>query len=66
MYDKYVKLRDKKGLNDYKVANATGIPYTTLRDWGRGLYTPKVDKIMKIAAYFEVPLETFYAADATK
>ena len=29
MYDIYCKLRDRKGLTDYQVSNATGIPRST-------------------------------------
>lgn len=65
-YATYESLRDKKGVKDAQVANAAGIALATLIAWRKEEYSPKVDKIMKIAAYFEVPLETFYAADATK
>lgn len=61
MYEKYQKLRDDKGISDYKVAKEAGIPYSTLKDWAKGIYQPKIDKIMKIANYFDVPLEYFYA-----
>lgn len=59
MYAKYAKLRDEKGLTDYKVAKETGIPRSTLYEWGRGMYEPKLDKIVKLAKFFGVPLEYF-------
>ena len=62
MHEKYVTLRTEKGITDYQVSKDTGIPYTTLRDWSAGLYVPKIDKIMKIADYFNVPIDYFYAA----
>ena len=60
MYEKYCKLRDDKGVTDYRVSVDTGISATTLSEWGSGKYTPKVDKIQTLAAYFEVSLDYFY------
>lgn len=59
-YEVYAKLRDEKGVLDSHVASATGVDQVTLISWRDGKYSPKVDKIQKIAAYFEVPLEYFY------
>ena len=59
MREKYEKLRDKHGLTDYRVSKDTGIPYTTLREWGAGAYQPKIDKIKKLADYFGVSLAYF-------
>lgn len=60
MYQKYAKLRDAKGVTDAQVARETGILSTTLSEWKHGKYTPKADKLLKLANYFGVPLETFY------
>ena len=60
MYKIYEKLRDERGLNDYQVAKKTGISTVTLSHWKSGLYTPKIDKVQKIAELFDVPIETFY------
>ena len=57
MYKKYEALRDKAGLTDYAVAQATGIPAQTISAWKNDLYTPKVDKLQKIARYFGVSIE---------
>ena len=54
-YDRYAELRgDRK---DSDVARETGIPQSTLSDWKAGRYTPKLDKIKRIADYFGVPIE---------
>ena len=58
-YEKYVALRDKKGVTDYRVAMDTGIVQATLSDWKSGKSNPKVDKLMILAKYFEVPIEYF-------
>lgn len=59
MYNKFKQLLDERGVTAYQVAKETGISTATLTQWKQGLYTPKVDKIMKIADYFGVPLEYF-------
>ena len=57
MYAKYAKLRDTAGITDYRVAQETGISTSTLTNWKKGRYTPKVDKLSKIATYFGVSIE---------
>lgn len=59
MYEVYGKLRDEKGLTDYKVALETGVPRSTLSDWKLGKSSPKADKLLRLANYFDVPVETF-------
>ncbi len=59
MYDTYVRLRDEKGVTDYKVSQETGVSTATLSEWKKGTYTPKIDKIQRIATYFGVPIDTF-------
>ena len=57
-YERYSELRDKKGVTDYKVATAAGIPKSTFSDWKSGRSKPKADKLFKIAQVLEVPMET--------
>lgn len=59
MYKKYVELRDKKGVTDYRVAIDTGISKSTFSDWKSGRSEPGIQKISKMANYFGVPIETF-------
>ena len=56
MYKKYEQLRNERGLTDYKVAKETGISPATLSSWKTGAYTPKIDKIKKIADFFGVTI----------
>ena len=56
MYEYFQRLLDKYGVTAYKVAKETGISTATLTNWKRGRYTPKPDKLQKIADYFGVPL----------
>ena len=59
IYAKYAELRDKAGLTDYKVSKETGVPATTLSEWGKGLYMIKLDKLIALARYFGVSVEYF-------
>lgn len=59
MYEKYAELRDNAGVTDYEVAKNTGVSTATLSNWKAGRYTPKVDKLQKIASYFGVGVEEF-------
>lgn len=59
MYAKYVELRDKAGVRDADVAKATGIYPSVFTDWKNGKSNPKLDKLMKIAEFFNVSIEEF-------
>lgn len=54
MYSVYEKLRNERGMTDYQVCQETGIATATLSSWKAGRYTPKVDKLLKIAKLFNV------------
>lgn len=56
MYEYFQRLLDKYGVTAYKVAKETGVTTATLTNWKKGKYTPKPDKLQKIADYFGVPL----------
>lgn len=58
-YEKYAEIRDEHGMTDYAVAKETGIPASTLSDWKRGVYVPKLDKIAKICKLFFITIEDF-------
>lgn len=63
IYKKFEKLCAERGVTAYRVAKDTGLSHTMFYSWKAGEYTPKVDKIMKIAEYFGVGLEYFYDED---
>ncbi len=62
MYEIFEKLCKERGVTAYKVAKATEISTATLSNWKSGRSTPKIDKLQRIADYFDVPLETFTAS----
>ena len=64
-YKRFAELLAKNNVNAYKVAKETGISTATLTEWKKGTYTPKADKLILIAKYFNVPLDFFYQEDET-
>ena len=59
MYEKYLELREGKGVSDYEVAKNTGIGASTFSDWKSGRSKPGTEKLYKIAKYFGVTIEYF-------
>lgn len=57
MYEIFAKLLSDNNVTAYQVGKATGISTSTLSEWKNGKYTPKTDKLQKIADYFNVPVE---------
>ena len=63
MYEKFEKLLKERHVTANKVAIATGVTSATLSAWKRGEYTPKKEKIQKIADFFEIPITYFYSEE---
>lgn len=63
MYEKFQRLLEEHDITAYKVSKETGIATATLTEWKNGTYTPKVDKLMLIAKYFDVPIEYFLTGE---
>ena len=57
MYNNYENLRKRKGVSTYRVSKDTGIGNSMFSEWKKGTYTPKLDKLQKLADYFDVTLE---------
>ena len=53
-YERYCLLRDEAGVKDKNIADAIGISRSTFSDWKSGRSTPKADKMIRIAKYFDV------------
>jgi len=59
LYKKFEALLEDRQVTANKVANDTGIATSTLSEWKKGTYKPKVEKLLVLARYFNVPLEYF-------
>lgn len=57
MYEIFEKLCFLNGVTAYRVCKETGLTTSTISNWKAGRYTPKADKMQKIADYFGVTLE---------
>lgn len=62
-YARYAVFRDKAGVTDYAVAKGIGAGKSTFYDWKQGKYTPKIDKLLKIAEFLKVPISEFLGTD---
>lgn len=56
-YEIFASLCKKNGVTPAEVSRQTGIATSTLTNWKQGKYTPKTDKLEKIANYFCVSVE---------
>lgn len=57
MYEIFERLCRERGVTAYRVSEATGIKTSSLSGWKAGKFTPKQDKLKKIADYFGVSIE---------
>lgn len=57
MYENFQRLLDVHHVTAYKVAKETGLTTSMLTNWKKGRYTPKQDKLQKIAEYFGVTVD---------
>ncbi len=58
-YSKFENLLEMKGVTASEVSKAAKISRSALTDWKMGRYTPKLDKIQKIADFFDVKIGYF-------
>ena len=57
MYSIFEQLCSEKGVTPYRVCKETGLTTSTISNWKAGRYTPKHDKLKKIADYFGVSVQ---------
>lgn len=62
-YSQYLKLREARGVTDYRVAKDIGVSNSFFPSWKQGIRHPKLETLYKIAQYFGVPLEFFVKED---
>lgn len=58
-YDQFEALCKGRGIKPSAVSKATGVASSTISSWKKGDYTPKADKLQKIADFFGVPVAIF-------
>jgi transcriptional regulator with XRE-family HTH domain len=57
MYSIFEELCSKRGIKPYQVCKATGLSTSSISNWKAGRYSPKADKLAKIADFFGVSVE---------
>lgn len=57
MYTVFAKLLEERHVSASALCKAVGISRSTITDWKKGRYTPKADKLQKIADYFGVSVQ---------
>ena len=57
MYSDFERILSERGLKVADVRKGTGISSSTFTDWKAGRYTPKFEKMKKIADFLDVPVE---------
>lgn len=62
-YEKFAKLCELKNVRPGTVSKETGVSTATLTSWKQGKYTPKPDKLAKIAKFFGVSIDYFYGVE---
>ena len=62
-YDVLKRLMEINGVTAADISRATKVQPATISHWKNGLYSPKSDKINKIADYFDIPPLVFYGDD---
>lgn len=62
-YEAFERLCKEHGVTPYRVAKETGVTTATLSSWKTGKYTPKSEKLQKLADYFGVNVDVFSDRD---
>ncbi|MFS0723871.1 helix-turn-helix domain-containing protein [Paenibacillus sp. 1P07SE] len=57
MYQIFERLLEEREITAYRVAKETGVTTATLTSWKQGKYTPKQEKLQKIADFFGVTVD---------
>ena len=58
-YEKYAEIRDLKGYKDSDISRLAKIPPSTFSEWKKGHYTPKYEKMSRIAAVLGMEYSEF-------
>ncbi|MFI0451634.1 helix-turn-helix transcriptional regulator [Actinomadura sp. 6N118] len=61
VYNRIPMLRAERGVSRRDLAAALGVHYQTIGYLERGEYSPSLHLALRIAAYFEVPVEVVFS-----
>ncbi|MDA0565579.1 helix-turn-helix transcriptional regulator [Streptomonospora sp. S1-112] len=63
MHNRIALLRTERGVSRRQLAEALGVHYQTVGYLERGEYNPSLHLALRIARYFEVPVEVVFSTE---
>lgn len=66
VYNRVAMLRAERRISRRELAEALGVHYQTIGYLERGEYSPSLHLALRIAAYFDVPVEVVFSLKAFK
>ena len=63
IHNRIAMLRVERGISRRELAEALGVHYQTVGYLERGEYSPSLHLALRIAAYFEVPVEVVFSLE---
>lgn len=63
IHNRIAMLRAERGVSRRELAEALGVHYQTIGYLERGEYSPSLHLALRIAAYFQVPVEVVFSAE---
>jgi DNA-binding XRE family transcriptional regulator len=63
IYNRIAVLRAERGISRRQLAEALGVHYQTVGYLERGEFRPSLDLALRLARYFEVPVEVVFSLD---
>jgi putative transcriptional regulator len=63
IYNRIAMLRAERGISRRQLAEALDVHYQTVGYLERGEYSPSLHLALRIAAYFEVPVEVIFSTE---
>lgn len=61
VYNRIAMLRTERGISRRDLAEALGVHYQTIGYLERGEFSPSLHLALRIAGYFEVPMEVVFS-----
>lgn len=55
-----------RGKNNKDIADALGLPPTTVSSWNTGRHLPDMDRLQRLANYLDAPLDQFFSFSLDK
>jgi DNA-binding XRE family transcriptional regulator len=63
VYNRIAVLRTERGISRRQLAEALGVHYQTVGYLERGEFKPSLHLALRLAAFFEVPVEVVFSTD---